>query len=59
MRKMKLSEWENIGNWRLKTFCHAQLHNVHNGPFHSSPFIRNEGYVHPMNSAILKKKKDY
>ena len=56
MRRMKLTEWENIGNCRLKTFCHAQLRNAHNGSFHSSLFIRDEGYVHPMNSAILKKR---
>lgn len=31
MRRMKLSEWENIGNCRLKTFCHAHLHSVHIG----------------------------
>lgn len=53
MRRMKLSEYENIGNCRLKTFCHAQLYEVDNIIFRSYLFIRNEGYVHPMNSAFL------
>lgn len=35
MWRMKLSEWENIGNCRLKTFCQTQTHNGHNGSFHS------------------------
>lgn len=54
---MKLSEYENIGNCRLKTFSHAQLYDVHNVTFHFYLFIKNEGYIHRMNSAFKKKKK--